>query len=75
LIIDAKDFHFIIESIVLQKSCTYMEAVQLYQAEANVEMETVASFVKQSSVLKVKIQEEAEVLKLVRPSPNKLKFA
>jgi len=59
--------------MVLDLGCDYMEAVLLYRDEANVEIETIASLIKQNLVLKAKVQGEAETLKLVRPSP-KLKF-
>ena len=73
MIIDPKSFHAIIDTMVLERNCAYMDAVILYKEEANVEIETIASLVKQNPVLKAKVQGEAEELRLVRASPR-LKF-
>jgi uncharacterized protein YeaC (DUF1315 family) len=70
----ASIFHAAIEKIVVDKRCTYMEAVMLYQAEANVEIETVASLVKTNSQLKSFVQSEAEDLNLVAKTVTKLRF-
>ena len=73
-IIDAKTFHLRIEEMVATKGCTYVEAVLLYRETANTEYETVSSLVKQSPALKAKIQEEAEVVRMVKPQVKKLQF-
>lgn len=73
-IVDAKAFHLKIEEIVVSKNCSYIDAVLLYQQEANTEFETVASLVKQNPVLKAKIQEDAVAVRMVKPTVKKLTF-
>lgn len=73
-IVDAKAFHLKIEEIVSTKNCSYVDAVLIYQQEANTEYETVASLVKQNPVLKAKVQEDAVALRMVKPSVKKLVF-
>lgn len=74
MILDPKTFHALIETIVAEKGCGYMDAALIYREQANVEIETVSSLIKQNPVLKAKVHEEAEVLRLVKATPNKLKF-
>lgn len=51
-----------IESIVQEKRITYMDAVLLFCETTGIEIESVASIIKSSPKLKVRIQEDAEQL-------------
>jgi hypothetical protein len=55
-----------IEKIVQEKKITYLDAVMYFVDTRKVEVETVASLIKGSQVLKAKIQGEAEDLRLVK---------
>ena len=55
-----------IEKIVQEKRITYLDAVMYFVESRKVEVETVASLIKGSQVLKAKIQGEAEDLRLVK---------
>ena len=55
-----------IEKIVQEKRITYLDAVMYFVESRKVEVETVASLIKGSQVLKSKIQGEAEDLRLVK---------
>jgi hypothetical protein len=57
-----------IEKLVLQKQIDFFDAVILYCEINNIEVETAAALVKQNSVLKAKIQYEAENLNMMRKS-------
>ena len=62
------DFVKEIDKLASVKGLTYFDAVMHYCETNNIEVETVASLIKQSAVLKAKIQLEAENLNLVRRS-------
>lgn len=51
-----------IENIVQEKKITYMDAVLLFCESTGIEIESVASIIKSSPKLKVRIQEDAEQL-------------
>ncbi len=55
-----------IEKIVQEKKIPYLDAVMYFVESRKVEVETVASLIKGSQVLKSKIQGEAEDLRLVK---------
>lgn len=55
-----------IERLVLTKKIDFFDAVIYYCEINNIEVETAASIVKQSAVLKAKIQYEAENLNLIK---------
>lgn len=57
-----------IEKLVIQKQIEFFDAVLLYCEINNIEVETAAALVKQNSVLKAKIQYEAENLNMIRKS-------
>ena len=57
-----------IESIVKDKQIDYLEAVMSYVEKNNVEIETIASFIKSSQILKSKIASEAEDLNMIKRS-------
>ena len=57
-----------IESIVKDKQIDYLEAVMYYVEKNNVEIETIASFIKSSQILKSKIALEAEELNMIKRS-------
>lgn len=61
-----EDFIREIENIVKTKNIEFFEAVLYYCEVNNVEVETAASLVKQNSVLKAKIQFEAENLNMMK---------
>ena len=62
------DFVKEIDKLASGKGLTYFDAVMHYCEVHSIEMETAASLIKQSTVLKAKIQLEAENLNLVRRS-------
>jgi Phage late-transcription coactivator len=66
------DFIIEIETLVKEKRLTFFDAVIHYCESHNIEVETVASLVKQHAPLKAKIQNEAEQLNLVRRSSARL---
>lgn len=51
-----------IESLVKEKKMEYIDAVVHYCYERGIEIETAASLIKGSMVMKAKIQDEAETL-------------
>jgi hypothetical protein len=55
-----------IESIVAVKSTSYMEAIQLWCEERDLEIEYAASLIKKNKNLKGKIQQEAEQLNFMK---------
>jgi len=62
------DFVKEIDRLVTTKNITYFDAAILYCEMNNIEVETAASLIKQSTVLKAKIQFEAENLNLMKKS-------
>jgi hypothetical protein len=62
------DFVKEIDKLASVKNLTYFDAVMHYCESNNIEVETAASLIKQSTVLKARIQIEAENLNLVRRS-------
>lgn len=62
------DFVKEIDSLVISKNISFFDAVIYYCESNNIEVETAASLVKQSNVLKAKIQMEAENLNLMKRS-------
>ena len=61
-----------VEKIVKEKNMTYLDACLDYARTANVEIETIASLIKGSQVLKGKIQADAEDQRLLKQSSAKL---
>jgi len=61
-----------VEKIVKEKRMNYLDACLDYARTANVEIETVASLIKGSQVLKAKIQADAEDNRLLKRSSAKL---
>jgi hypothetical protein len=62
------DFVKEIDKLTQVKGLSYFDAVMHYCESNNIEVETAASLIKQSTVLKARIQVEAENLNLVRRS-------
>lgn len=62
------DFVKEIDKIVIAKNVTFFDAVIHYCELNNMEVETAATLIKQSTVLKAKIQVEAENLNMVKRS-------
>lgn len=62
------DFVKEIDKLAGVKGLTYFDAVMHYCEINNIEMETAASLIKQSTVLKARIQIEAENLNMLRRS-------
>jgi hypothetical protein len=50
----------------LQKGVSYIDALVAYAKEKDIEVEVVGEIVRKSSVIKEKIREEAEKLRLVK---------
>ena len=61
-----------VEKIVKEKKMNYLDACLEYARIANVEVETIASLIKGSQVLKSKVQADAEDNKLLKTSSAKL---
>ena len=59
-----------VEKIVKEKKMNYLDACLDYARTANVEVETIASLIKGSQVLKSKIQADAERNKLLKDPGN-----
>tara|TARA_R110000868_G_C10811463_1_gene757884 strand:- start:651 stop:884 length:234 start_codon:yes stop_codon:yes gene_type:complete len=57
-----------IESLVKEKKCEYIDAIIVYCQKNNIEVETAAELIKQNSLLKVKLQVEAENNNMVKRS-------
>lgn len=68
----SSEFVLEIERIVKDKSIEYFEAVLYYCEMNNIEVETAAALVKQNSVLKGKIQVEAENINMIKRSSARL---
>jgi len=64
----SSDFVKEIEKLVVTKNIEFFDAVLYYCEVNNIEVETAASLVKQNSILKAKIQSEAENLNLMKKS-------
>ena len=64
----SSDFVKEIEKLVVTKNIEFFNAVLYYCEVNNIEVETAASLVKQNSILKAKIQLEAENLNLMKKS-------
>jgi len=60
------DFVKEIDKLVIDKNLNFFDAVMHYCEVNNIEVETAASLVKQSTVLKARIQIEAENLNLMK---------
>jgi len=66
------EFIMEIEEIVKDKNIEYIEAVILYCEKNNLEVETVATIIKQNLVIKTKIQHEAENLNMIKRPGSRL---
>jgi len=62
----ASDFVIEIELIVKDKNCEYMDAIMIYCERNNMEVETVADIIKHNSILKSKLQYEAESMNMMK---------
>ena len=60
------EFIMEIETIVRDKNIEYIEAIILYCEKNNLEVETVATIIKQNQVIKSKVQHEAENLNIIK---------
>ena len=67
-----KEFSIQIETMVKTLNTTYMDAIIYFADKHNVEVESVASLVKNSHVLKAKLAAEGEELKMLKSSGTKL---
>lgn len=65
-VISVSEFVFEIEELVENNDIDYMDACVLYAESKSIEIETVASLVKQSSILKQKLQAEGEVANMLK---------
>jgi uncharacterized protein YeaC (DUF1315 family) len=68
----SSEFILEIEKLVKDKNIEYLEAVILYCEKNNLEVETVATIIKQNQIIKSKIQYEAENLKMVKRGSARL---
>jgi hypothetical protein len=60
------DFVVEIEMIVKDKNCEYIDAIMIYCGRNNIEVETIADLIKHNSVLKAKLQIEAENMNMMK---------
>ena len=60
------DFVIEIEMIVKDKNCEYMDAIMIYCERNNIEVETIADLIKHNTVLKAKLQYEAESMNMMK---------
>lgn len=70
-IITVKDFTYQIERFVSEKRCEYLDALIYYAEKNNVEVESIASLVKNSHVLKAKLAAESEDNNLIKRKSGK----
>ena len=68
-IISPQDFTITIEHIKRSKNMTYMDAIQYYCEQNNIELETIGKLVQ--GALKSKVREEAENLHFL-PKPTRI---
>ena len=68
-IISPQDFTITIEHIEKSKNMTYMDAIQYYCEQNNIELETIGKLVQ--GALKSKVREEAENLHFL-PKPTRI---
>ena len=61
-----------VEIIVKEKKMNYLDACLEYARMANVEIESIASLIKGSQVLRAKVQADAEDQRLLKSSSAKL---
>lgn len=66
------EFIMEIEELVWDKDIDYIEAIILYCEKHNLEVETVATIIKQNQVIKSKVQHEAENLNMVKRTGARL---
>ena len=59
-----------VEKIVKEKRLTHLDACLEYARMANVEIETIASLVKGSQILKGKVQVDAEKIRMLKKIPS-----
>ena len=68
-ILSPQDFTITIEHIKKSKNMTYMDAIQYYCEQNNIELETIGKLVQ--GALKSKVREEAENLHFL-PKPTRI---
>ena len=61
-----------IEMVVKEKNINYLDAVMHYVEKNNIEVETAASLIKSSQILKGKVAAEAEELRLLKTKSARL---
>lgn len=61
-------------SALKTKDITYIDAVIEYAQSEGIEMELIAQVIRQSSILKAKIREDAEKLNMVEKKEDRLKI-
>ena len=66
------DFIMEIENLVIDKNIEYIEAIVYYCEKNNIEVDTVATIIKQNQVIKSKVQFEAENLRMVKRGSARL---
>jgi hypothetical protein len=71
-ILSVSEFSQQIELMVANSGIPYTDAFILFAEQNNIEIETIASLVKQSSILKAKLQAECEDNGTVKRTANKI---
>ena len=71
-IVSVKLFTEIIEGKVQRDGSTYLEALTMYAEDNNIEIESIATLVKSSHLLKAKLAAESEDTFLLKPTGAKL---
>lgn len=65
-LLNTKEFTLFIEKQVTQSGCDYLDAIVSYADKHQIEIETVASLVKNSHVLKARLAAESEDANLLK---------
>jgi hypothetical protein len=73
-VITVSEFVTAIDKIVQNTGVEYMDACISYAESKSIEIETVASLVKQSAVLKQKIQAEGENVNMLKRTTQRIKL-
>jgi len=66
LTLTTNNFVFEIENLCITKNMEYIDAVVHWCEKNNIEVEYVASYIKKDNAFKMKIQEEAENLNILK---------
>lgn len=63
-----------INDIVFEYDISYIEAIILYSERSKIEVESLGEIVKKTPVLRAKVEEEAEGLRMIKKTTDRLIF-